>query len=485
MKTRSKVKMKFKLAKLNPKGILPVTLLIMGFLAGLAVFFSPLKANSEESQIYIKIGEAHSKKSLIAIPPIQYFGAPTPSSKFQQIGTELFNVINNDLAVSSYFQMIPHDGFLEDTSKVGLKPLPEANGFKFANWTAIKAEFLIRAGFSIIGKELTLEAYLYHVPKGTLILGRKYVSKTGTARKIAHTFCNDLLKSLTGKEGMFLSKIVATSDRNGGDFREVYTMDWDSANLEKITNHKTIALSPSWSSDGRFIAYTAFVQQAKTKMRNANVFLYDSKIGSSKLISSRQGINSGATFTPDNKYILLTLSEGGSPDIFKIDLDGGLSKRLTHGPNAAINVEPNVNWVGDKIAFSSDRHGRPMIYTMNLDGSSVDRITFAGVFNSTPAWSPDGKKIAFAGQEDDHFDIFVVDADKTNMIRVTSARKTNGKWSNNEDPSFSPDGRFLMYTSNRSGKNQIYISTVDGSEERQITDDNFNYYKPKWSHNFE
>jgi TolB protein len=120
---------------------------------------------------------------------------------------------------------------------------------------------------------------------------------------------------------------------------------------------------------------------------------------------------------------------------------------------------------------------------MNVDGSNVKRITFAGRYNATPSWSPDSKKLAFAGWENDHFDIFTVNADGTDMIRITSSRKANGKWANNEDPSFSADGRLLMYTSNRTGSYQIYISNLDGSEERRVTNDNFDYYKPRWSRN--
>jgi TolB protein len=78
-----------------------------------------------------------------------------------------------------------------------------------------------------------------------------------------------------------------------------------------------------------------------------------------------------------------------------------------------------------------------------------------------------------------------MNADGTGMLRLTSAKKSNGRWSSNEDPSFSPDGRFVMYTSNRTGKNQIYISTADGTEERRLTNDNHNYFKPKWSKNVE
>jgi TolB protein len=126
-----------------------------------------------------------------------------------------------------------------------------------------------------------------------------------------------------------------------------------------------------------------------------------------------------------------------------------------------------------------------MIYVMGIDGSNPTRVTFAGKYNATPAWSPDGKKLAFAGWSDDHFDIFTMNADGTDMIRITSAKKPNGKWAQNEDPVFSADGRLLMYTSNRTGTSQLYISNLDGSEERRITNDNHNYFKPKWSKNIE
>lgn len=441
---------------------------------------------SSPGQIYIKLGEAQTKKSLLALPPLQFVGNPAANPNYQSIGAELFRVIYNDLSISTYFQFIPTTAYLEDTSKTGIRPAPtDPNGFKFETWKQIGSEFLVRASFAIAGDMVTLETYSYHVSKGTTILGKKYRGPVNSIRRIAHTFCNDLLEALTGQTGMFLSKVVVASDKAGSGFKEIYVMDWDGTGTEKITNHKSIALSPAWSPDGKKVAYTAFVQRTKTRTRNADMFIYELLTGKRWLVSYRQGLNSGASFAPNNEHLYLTISQSSTPDIYKMTFDGTLLGRITNGPHGAMNVEPVVSPDGKKIAFSSDRSGQPMIYTMNLDGSNAKRITFAGKYNATPAWSPDGKRLAFSGWSDDHFDVFTMTAEGTDMIRITSAKKPNGKWAQNEDPTYSPDGRLLMYTSNRTGTNQIYISNLDGSDERRITADNANYFKPKWSKNIE
>ncbi len=455
------------------------------FLAMIISFFICFTATKSQAQVQIDINQAKTKKSLVAFPPLQFLGNPNVTKNFQSLGAELFRVIFNDLSVSSYFQFISQNAYLEDTSKTGLRPVPEANGFKFDSWKQIGAEFLIRGSFSVTGDVLLMEAYVYNVAQGTSVLGKKYKGPVSSIRRIAHTFSNDFMESLTGTRGMFLSKIVAASDRVGGGFKEIYTMDWDAANPEKITSHKSITLSPTWSPDATKVAYTAFVQRAKTKVRNADMFIYEIPTGKRWLVSYRIGINSGAAFSPNGEFLYLTLSQAGSPDIFKMSLDGVLQNHLTKGPRGAMNVEPAVSPDGKKMAFSSDRSGSPMIYTMGIDGSAPTRITFAGKFNATPSWSPDGKRLAFAGWSEDHFDIFTMNADGSEMIRITSSKKPNGKWAANEDPVYSPDGRHLMYTSTRTGKSQIYISNLDGSEERRITSDSFNYFKPKWSKNIE
>jgi TolB protein len=395
----------------------------------------------------------------------------------------------NDLTVSSFFSFIKSDAYIEDPNKVGLKPAPQtANGFNFQNWKTIGTEFLVRAAYSVAGDELSFEVYVYHVPTGRLVMGKNYRGGLSSYRKIAHTFSDDLVRALTGKRGMFLTKLVASRQDikfqvgvRGAGVKEIYILDWDGAAQTKITSHQSLSLSPAWSTKGDKIAYTAFAYHKAQKTRNADLFIFDIPSGKRFIVSYRKGINSGAAFLPGDQSLLLTISQEGNPDIYRMSSDGTNLRPITHGPNHAMNVEPAVSPDGDKIAFSSDRGGRPMVYTMNMNGEGVKRLTFAGKYNSSPSWSPDGKTIAFAGQDADHFDIFTMSANGSNLKRLTDARKTNGRASNNESPSWSPDGRHIAFTSDRTGHTQLFLVNPDGTNERQITDDHFNWEKPKWS----
>lgn len=448
------------------------------------IFFSVTQANAQ-SNIYIKIGDAQTKKSLLALPPMQFLGSPAATSNYQYLGSQLFNVIKNDIETAGFFQLVDKNAFLEDVEKTGLLPAPQIpNGFKYESWKGI-ADFLVKTGFSTVGDEITLDAYVYQPSKAQLIMGKKYKGKTNSLRRIAHTFANDLMESLTGTRGMYLSRIVVTSDRAGNQFKEVYIMDWDGENMTKVTNHRTVAVSPAWSPDGKKIAYTAYVQRAKTGKRNPDLFIYDISKDERWLASYKTGLNSGVAFMPDNRSILLTLSQNINPDIYQMTFDGKVLNKLTNGPVGAMNVEPSPSPDGSRVVFSSNRSGDATIYMMNIDGSNQKRIISVGKYNSSPAWSPDGSKITFAGFNEGHFDIYIMNSDGSNLQKLTSARKSSGKYADNEDPVFAPDGQHIMFTSNRTGKYQIYLINTDGTNERHITKDNYNYFKPRLSKNIE
>lgn len=440
-------------------------------------------------QAYIRLGDAKAKKSAMAFPFFNNLGANNTGAAIAA-ASEIFAIAKKNLELSTYFSIISNEAYLEDLTKKSLKPGPEdTTGFSFEPLKKIGAEFIIRTGYSVIGKDIIVEMYLYHVTENRLVVGKRYKAAINQAVPIGHTLANDVIEALTGIRAPFMAKIVATFDDGSNGPKEVCKMSWDGSEFEQITQHKSIAISPSWSSDGKKIVYSVFTKLIKKTggtMSNVSLYTLDLQTNKRVLTSFRPGVNSGAVFARDGKSIFLGMSLGsGSADIYRINLKGEIELRLTKGPAGAINVEPSLSPDGSKIAFSSERGGRPMIYVMNSDGSNVKRLTYKGVYNSSPSWSPDGKKIAFAGQNASNFDIYVMDSDGANLQKVTSSQKVNGKPAHNEDPSFSPDSRYVVYTSNRTGKNQIFISTVDGSEERRVTNDTKNYYRPKWSVNLE
>jgi len=432
-------------------------------------------------QVYIKLGEAQVAKSALAIVQPKFLGSVAKNPNNMSVGNEIREVLMKDLTVVGYFKIQPSALFIEASSQSGLRPAPrDPNGFLWESWRAIGTDFLIRVGFDFEGSNLVIEAYAYHIPKGELILSNKYVGPLSDRRKVIHTFADDFTFKVSGNRTFLLKQILTTAMVPGSQNRELYIMDWDGQNRRQITKHQTVVLSPAWSQDGKKIAYTAFMQRRSTKTRNPDMYVYDLETQKSRVISYRKGMNSGAAFE-SNGNLLITISGDHNPDIYRINSIGDIIKKLTNGPMGAMNVEPAVSPSGEQIAFSSDRAGRPMIYVMASDGGEPKRLTFAGSFNAAPDWSPDGKRIAFAGWAEKAFDIFTIDSDGSKLKRITKALRPNGRQASHENPDFSPDGRVIIYTSNRSGHNQLYISLADGSEEWRITQDNWSYNQPKWS----
>ena len=139
-----------------------------------------------------------------------------------------------------------------------------------------------------------------------------------------------------------------------------------------------------------------------------------------------------------------------------------------------------------KIVFHSNRDSNWDIYTMNSDGSNQTRLTFNEAGDSFPAWSPNGRQIAFSSQRDSggrngeiNSEIYVMDADGTNQRRLTHYPGIDG------DPEWSPDSTQIAFSSTRAAKEgerklEIYVMDADGSNVKQVTNAGF-AQRPKWS----
>ena len=145
-----------------------------------------------------------------------------------------------------------------------------------------------------------------------------------------------------------------------------------------------------------------------------------------------------------------------------INLDGTGDHKLTSG--YGLNTSPAWSPDGSKLAFVSNRKGSPQLYVMPSSGGEPTRLTFQGNYNQTPDWSPRGDLIAFTARDERSvFDLFTIAVEGGKMTRLTE------KLANNEEPTFAPNGRLVAFISARNGGSDLYVMGIDGSNPRQLT----------------
>ncbi|MCA1643331.1 MAG: DUF4214 domain-containing protein [Acidobacteria bacterium] len=199
------------------------------------------------------------------------------------------------------------------------------------------------------------------------------------------------------------------------------------------------------------------------------------------------------TFSPDGTKIAFTIYQGpgnGFGEIYVVGADGCNPVNVTKHPLP--DLSPTWSPDGAKIAFITNRdHSNPQdpedglneIYVMNADGSNQTRITNGqGGFYLTPAWSPDGTKIAFGfappnARSDTEVEIYVINADSTNLTRLT-----NNTLSDSE-PSWSPDSQKLAFerATGGAGSQEIYVMNADGTSQTRLTNNSDADLNPAWS----
>lgn len=333
-------------------------------------------------------------------------------------------------------------------------------------YRSLGAAMLLQNELKLEGDRIVLEGRLVDLASQQTIVGKRYRGTFDLARRIAHTFADEIVLFLTSRRGIALTSIAFVSDRDGD--KELYLMDYDGHDQRRITGHKSISMSPAWSGTGETLAYVSFFGGGPA------LYLADIATGRKTPLVTEGSLNVSPAFSPDGRMVVFARALGANIEIFSCQRDGSGVRRLTNSPG--IDTNPAWSPSGQEIAFTSSRAGSPQIYVMDVEGSNVRRVTFQGEYNDGAAWSADGTRLAYSTRmERNRFDIAVLD-----LVTLGSQRLTNGPGSN-ESPTFSPDGRRIAFASTRQGGTQVYsIDARTGGSLEQLTFQG-NNSAPDWS----
>ena len=448
-----------------------VALLAAGIVTAQQPPQQPVPAPQQPNEIVTRIDSGSTAPPHYAVPD---FIALTPGAA--PIAQMLAQVLWDDLAFEREFDMMPRD--INKTVAVARTP----DQIPFGAWRENGADAVFFGTVEQKGNDVLVEVRLFNVRTRTSVFGQQYTIASRSARRIAHEVADAIHQQQRGVRGVARTRLTFVSDRvresilgtvEKRSAKEIYVVDYDGANEQRITNSRELNVNPTWSGDARGIAYSAY-------RRNGAPDIVLSLIYTGVLQNLTKGrFRDGAylpAFSPDGKQIAFaaTAEGGNAQDIFVMSADGTNARRITTHPDS--DTTPTWSPSGTQIAFTSDRTGRPQIYIMNVDGSGVRRLPIPDAEADRATWAPAPfNEIAYYARNGPGYDI------KIHELATGQTRQITFSEGSNESPSYSPSGRHLAFTSSRgSGLSQVYTIGRDGNGLRQVTRTG-NNQTPDWS----
>lgn len=372
-----------------------------------------------------------------------------------QYAGKIRSVVIADLERSGLFRIIPENSYIQELTSVDEQP-------NFVDWKAINAHALVQSAVKEVNPNtLRVEFRLWDVYAENQLKGQSFTTTKDNWRRVAHVIADAIYERLTGEKGYFDTRIVYVSETGPATKRvkRLAIMDQDGENHKFLTSGAAMALTPRFSPNLQKVTYMSYAGSMP------KVYILDIETGRQELLGSFPGMTFAPRFSPDSSKVLLSYANNGRTNIYEMDLKRRTSKQLTSGP--AIDTSPSYSPDGSQIVFNSDRGGNQQLYVMNADGSDVHRISFGTGRYATPVWSPRGDYIAFTKMANGQFYIGVMYPDGSGERLLASGYLVEG-------PTWSPNGRVLMYFRQDKGNSRsnapvkLYSIDLTGYNERMI-----------------
>jgi len=336
----------------------------------------------------------------------------------------------------------------------------------FSMWSARRAQALaIGTVTALPGGLYEVKYRLYDVAKNQSLGGTSVTVDRNNFRKAGHAIADDIVQRLTGERGIFSTRLSYVV-KNAGRF-QLMISDSDGQNPREALSSTEPIISPSWSPDGKRVAYVSF------ESKKPVIYIHELATGKRIVLSNEKGNNSAPSWSPDGSKLAVSLSRDNNTQVYVINADGSGLKRISR--SMAIDTEPQFSADGKSIYFTSDRGGSPQIYRMSVDGESAgpaSRVSFKHAYATSPRLSPDGKYLAYIARAGG-FRLQLMDLRTGEVMALT---QTNY----DETPTFAANGKFLLYATRVNGRQVLAAVSTDGQVKQILSIPGSVVREPAW-----
>ena len=419
---------------------------------GIILFLTLMSANVNAA-LTIEVTQGVEGALPIAIVPFDTSRLET------ELPADVAEIVANDLNRSGIFKTMVRQ-------KLPAQP-HYSTQVLYPRWRTAGQEYLVVGRiFQKSSGQYDIQFQLLDVLKQKQLVGYSLPVKKRNLRSSAHEISDLIYEKITGTRGAFNTRIAYV--RSQKDQARKYILqvaDTDGFNPQTILESDQPLMSPSWSPTGQSLAYVSF------ENNRPEVFVQHLASAKRSKISGFEGINSAPSWSPNGKMLALVLSKDGNPDIYTLNTTTKRLTRLTR--NRAIDTEPVWSNKGRSIIFTSDRSGTPQLYQVTATGGKPKRITFEGSYNAAASISPDGRYITMVHGERGQFKIAQLELETGNLTVLTDGAL-------DESPSFSPNGKMVLYASMRGDSGVLFAVSVDGRSKHKLSDQTGDLREPVW-----
>jgi TolB protein len=363
----------------------------------------------------------------------------------------LNKIISSDLVRSGLFKTIDAPNGVNENSALN-----------FSDLRASGADAILAGSVNKLADgRFDIRYRLSDTARQTSLIGESITVAPADLRLAAHRIADSVYEKLTGDKGIFSTRIAFVS-KQGPRYRLIIA-DWDGDNMQEALNSGEPIISPKWSFDGKKLAYVSFENKKPV------VYSHSVNGGQRVVMANFKGSNSAPAWSPDGRTLAVTLTQEGLSQIYLIGSEGN-AKRLTQ--SNSIDTEPVFSPDGKFVFFTSDRGGSPQIYRIPAGGGEVTRVTFSGTYNVSPRLSPEGSRLVFITRRDGRYLVAVRDL-------ASGAEQIVSDTGREESPSYSPNGKWILYTTQNAGKDSLIAVSSDGRVKQRLTS-SADIREPSW-----